>query len=73
MANNLAVIRPTKEYLLPSCSSCDSASDKIVFIMQSLNMAARACKTANNFKTSSDPICNDSIARVIHPKVKLYI
>ena len=56
MACNSAVVRPTKEYLLPSCSSHDSASDEIVFIMQSLNMAARTCKMANDFKTSSDPL-----------------
>jgi len=31
MACNLAVVHPTKEYLPPSCSSLDSASDKIVF------------------------------------------
>ena len=56
MACNSAVIRPKKEYLPPSCSSCDSASDEIVFITQSLNMAARTYKTANDFKTSSDPV-----------------
>ena len=56
MAYNSAVVRPTKEYLLPSCSSRDSASDEIVFITQSLNMAARTCKMANDFKTSSDPV-----------------
>ena len=56
MACNLAVPRPTKEYLPPSCSLRDSASDEIVFIMQSLNMAARMCKMANYFKTNSDPV-----------------
>ena len=56
MACNSAVVHPTKEYLLPSCSSCDSASDEIVFIMQSSNMAARKCETANDFKMSSDPV-----------------
>ena len=56
MAGNSAVIRPTKEYLPPSCSSRDSGSDDIVFIMQSLNMATRTCKTADDFKTSSDPV-----------------
>ena len=56
MACNSAIVHPTKEYLLPSCSSRDSASDEIVFITQSLNMAARTCKAANDFKTSSDPV-----------------
>ena len=56
MACNLAVGRPTKEYLQPSCSSRDSASDEIVFIMQSSNMAARTCETAKDFMTSSDPV-----------------
>ena len=55
MACNLAIICPTKECLPPSCSSRDSTSDEIVFIMQSLNMAARTCKTANDSKTSSNP------------------
>ena len=40
MACNSAIVHPTKEYLLPSCSSCDSASDETVVIMQSLNMTA---------------------------------
>ena len=53
---NSAVVRPKKEYLPPSRSSHDSASDEIVFITLSLNMAVRTCKTANNFKTSSDPV-----------------
>ena len=39
MACNFAIVCPTKEYLPPSCSLRDSASDEIVFIMQSLNMA----------------------------------
>ena len=56
MACNSAVVRPTEEYLLPSCSSRDSASDEIVFIMQSLNITTRVCKTANDFKTNSDPV-----------------
>ena len=56
MACNPAVVCPTKEYLLPSCSSHDSASDEIVFIVQSLNMVARTCKTANDFKANSDPV-----------------
>ena len=56
MACNSAVVYPKKEYLLPSCSSRDSASDEIVFIMQSLNMVARTCKMAYDFKTSSDPV-----------------
>ena len=56
MACNSAVVRPTKEYLLPSCSSHDSTSDEIVFITQSLNMAAKMCKTAYDFKTNSDPV-----------------
>ena len=56
MACNSAVVYPPKEYLPLSCSSHDSASDEIVFIMQSLNMAARTCKTANDFKTNSDPV-----------------
>ena len=71
MAGNSAVIRPTKEYLPPSCFSRDSGSDDIVFIMQSLNMATRTCKTADDFETSL--FCKDGIAGVIHPKVKLYI
>ena len=54
MACNSAVVRSTKEYLLQSCSSRDSASDKIV--IQSLNMAARMCQMASDFKTSSDPV-----------------
>ena len=56
MACNSAVVHLTKEYLLPSCSLCDSASDEIVFIMQSLNMATGTCKTAKDFETSSDPV-----------------
>ena len=56
MACNSAIACPTKEYLLPSCSLRDSASDEIVFITQSLKMAARTCKTANDFKTSSNPV-----------------
>ena len=55
IACNSAVVHPKKEYLPPSCSLHDFASDVIDFIMQSLNMAARTCKTANDFKTSSDP------------------
>ena len=56
MACNSVVVRLTKEYLLPSCSSRDSASYEIVFITQSLNMAARMCKKANDFKMNSDPV-----------------
>ena len=48
MACNSAVLRPTNKCFLPSCSSRDSASNEIVFIIQSLKMAARACQTANN-------------------------
>ena len=56
MPCNSPVVYPTKECLLPSCSSRNSASDEVVFTTQSLNMAARMCKTANDFKTSSDPV-----------------
>ena len=56
MACNSAIVCPTKEYLLPSCSSRDSASDEIVFILQLLNMAPRMCKMADDFKTSGDPV-----------------
>ena len=55
-ACNLAVVCPTKECLPPSCSLRDSASDDIVFIMQSSNMAARTYETANDFKTSSNSV-----------------
>ena len=53
MACNSAVLRPTKEYLPPSCSSRDSASDESFYYA---NMAAITCKTANDFKTSSNPV-----------------
>ena len=53
---NSAVVHPKKEYLPPSCSSRDFASDEIVFIMQSLNLAARMRKTAKDLKTSSNPV-----------------
>ena len=56
MACNSAVVHSTKEFLPPSCSSRDFASDEIIFIMQSLNMAARACKTAKDFQMSSNPV-----------------
>ena len=51
-----AIVCPTKECLLPSCSSRDSASDDIVCITQSLNMATRTRETANDFKTSSNSV-----------------
>ena len=73
MACNSAVVRPTNKCLPPSCSSCDSAYDEIVFIMQSLKMAARACQTAKNFRQAATLFYKDDIAGVIHPKVKLYI
>ena len=73
MACNSAVAGPTNECLLPSCSSRDSASDEIVFITQSLKMAAGVCQTANNFRRAATLFYKDSIAGVIHPKVKLYI
>ena len=49
MTCNSAVVCPTKYCLPPSCSSCDSALNGIVFIVQSLNMAARMPETASNF------------------------
>ena len=73
MACNLAIVGPTNKCLPPSCSSCDSASDEIVFITQSLKMAARVCQTANNFRQAVTLFYKDGIAGVIHPKVKLYI
>ena len=73
MACNSAVVHPTNKCLPPSCSSRDSASDKIVFITQSLKIAARACQTANNFRRAAVLFYKDGIAGVIHPKVKLYI
>ena len=73
MACNSTVVCPTNKYLLPSCSSRDSASDEIVFITQSLKMAARACQTASNFRGAATLFYKDGIAGVIHPKVKLYI
>ena len=73
MACNSAVVHPTDKCLRPSCSSCDSASDEIVFITQSLKMAATACQTANNFRRAATLFYKDGIAGVIHPKVKLYI
>ena len=72
MTCNSAVVRTTNKYLLPSCSSSDSASDEIV-ITQSLKKAARVCQTANNFRRAATLFYKDSIAGVIHPKVKLYI
>jgi len=68
MACNSAVIYPTKQCLPPSCSSHNSASDDIDFIMQPSNMAARTCEAENDIKMSSN-----SVFGVIHPKVKLYI
>jgi len=56
MAYNSSIVHPTNECLLPSCFSRDSASDDMVFIMQLVNMAARMSKTANDFKTSSNPV-----------------
>ena len=44
MASNSAVVRHTKEYLLPSCSLYDFASDEIVFIMQSLTWLLERAK-----------------------------
>ena len=73
MACNSAVVGPTNKCLPPSCSSRDSASDEIVFIMQSLKMAARACQTENNFRRAATLFYKDGITGVIHPKVKLYI
>ena len=67
MACNLAVVRPTNKCLLPSCSSRDSASDEIIFITQSLKMAARACQMANNFRRAVALFYKDGIAGVIHP------
>ena len=51
MACNSAVFCPTKYYLLPSCSSRDSASDGIA---QLSNMAAGTTKTASNYEMSSN-------------------
>ena len=73
MACNLAVVRPTNKCLPPSCSSRDSASDEIDFMMQSLKMATRACQTANNFRRAATLFYKDGVAGVIHPKVKLYV
>ena len=55
-AANSAVIHPKKECLPPSCSSRTSALDDIVFITQSLNMAAKRFETTNNFKMSSNSV-----------------
>ena len=73
MACNSAVIRRTNKCLPPSCSSRDSASDEIAFIMQSLKMVARACQMTKNFRGAAILFYKDGIAGVIHPKVKLYI
>ena len=45
----------------------------IVFIMQSLNMVTRMCKMQTISRRAANLFCKDSIAGVIHPKVKLYI
>ena len=52
-AYNLAIVHPTRNYFPPSCSSLDSASDDIVFITQSSNMATRMPEMVNDFETSS--------------------
>ena len=64
MACNSAVVGPTNKCLLSSCSSRESASDEIVFITQSLKMAARACQTANNFRRAATLFYKDGIAGV---------
>ena len=73
LANNSTVVHPKDKCLPSSCSSRDSALNNIVCIAQSLNMATRKSKIANDFKMSSNPVCKDCITGVIHPKVKLYI
>ena len=72
MACNSAVVGPTNKCLPPSCSSCDPASDEIVFITQSLKIKNGRWSVPNGkqFQTSSDPVL---YAGVIHPKVNLYI
>ena len=69
MACNSAVVCPKNKCLPPSCSLHDSASDEIVFITQSLKMAARACQAANNFRQTATLFYKDGIAGVIHSKV----
>ena len=45
-------------FILPkiACFSCDFASDDIVFIMQSSNMATRMPEMANDFEMSSNSV-----------------
>ena len=48
--HNSAVVSCTTICLLPLCSSCNSASDDIVFIMYYEKMAARTSKTTKYFE-----------------------
>ena len=73
MACNSAVVCPTKEYLLPSCSSRDSASDEIVLLRNHQIWPPERAKRQTISRRAVTLFCKDDIAGVIHPKVKLYI